>query len=146
MNKLSYKLLRPGARAPERATPGSAGYDLYALLDRPVVIMPNKIAMIPTGIAIAIADKNTAAFIYARSGLASKYGITLANSVGVIDSDYRGEIMVPLINHGDTPFTINTGDRFAQMVISKVMLPEFCENQDTFDSTERGTGGFGSTG
>ena len=141
---LKVKILREGAIIPKRATEESAGLDLSALLENPITINPHEIAKIPTGIAIEL-EKGFAGLIYPRSGLATKHGISLANCVGVIDSDYRGEILVAIINHSDKPFTINSGERIAQLVVSPVILPEI-EITDNLNSTERGAGGFGSTG
>jgi len=141
---LKVKILREGAIIPKRATEESAGLDLSALLKNPITIDPHEIAKIPTGIAIEL-EKGFAGLIYPRSGLATKHGISLANCVGVIDSDYRGEILVAIINHSDKPFTINSGERIAQLVVSPVILPEI-EITDNLNSTERGAGGFGSTG
>ena len=135
--KLKIKRIRDGAVIPKRATAESAGLDLSAHLDGEAV-------KIPTGIAIGL-ETGTVGLVYPRSGLASKYGITLANCVGVIDSDYRGEILVPVTNHSAVPFTIHHGDRIAQLVISPVLLPEV-EEAEELDETERGAGGFGSTG
>ncbi len=142
---LKIKKLKENAAVPKRATIGSAGYDLSACTDTDITINPGEIRMIPTGIAVAIDTENAAMMIYPRSGLASKHGIALANCVGVIDSDYRGEIGVPLINHGREPFTIINGMRIAQMVITPILLPDI-QIADTLDETDRNTGGFGSTG
>ncbi len=141
---LRIKILKNGASLPKRATEESAGLDLSALLENPVTINPREIVKIPTGIAIEL-EKGFAGLVYPRSGLSTKHGISLANCVGVIDSDYRGEILVAVINHSDTPFTINSGERIAQLVITPVMLPEI-EITDNLNDTERGAGGFGSTG
>lgn len=141
---MKIKLLKDGAKVPERATSGSAGYDLCACVESPVVINKGDIAIIPTGIAIS-ADKNTAVMIYARSGLASKKGIALANGVGVVDSDYRGEICVALINNGREDFIVENGMRIAQMVVTPVIIEDMTVT-DTLTETERGEGGFGSTG
>ena len=119
--------------------------DLYACLDLDVVLKPGERALIPTGIAIALPDSSYVAYIYARSGLAIKNGITLSNCVGVVDSDYRGEIKVGLVNLSDKDYTVTSGDRIAQMVIAPVIIPEISE-VDELDETERGAGGFGSTG
>lgn len=143
MDTLSVKRLTDTARLPMRQTPGSAGYDLYADVEE-LTIQPGEICRIPTGIAIAIGDIHAAAFIYARSGIASKFGISPANCVGVIDSDYRGEIQVPLMNHGKEPFVIRRGDRIAQLLFAPVFLPELLECE-SLDETARGAGGFGST-
>lgn len=145
MSVLKIKKLRKNAKIPYRATPGSAGMDLYACLDEAVTIAPQKIAVIPTGIALALESADYAALIYARSGLAIKHGIAPANCVGVVDSDYRGEVCVGLINQTDAPYTVAPGERIAQMVIAPVELPEI-EVVDELDDTARGTGGFGSTG
>lgn len=136
--------MRDGALIPKRATAESAGLDLSAFLDQDTVIHPGEIVKIPTGIAIGL-EVGTVGLVYPRSGLSSKYGITLANCVGVIDSDYRGEILVPVINHSSSPFTIHNGDRIAQLVVSPILLPEI-EEATELNETERGTGGFGSTG
>lgn len=130
---------------PFYATQGSAGMDLSACLDEPVLIKKGEIKLIPTGIAISLPSNEYVAYIYARSGLACKKGICLANSVGVIDSDYRGEIKCALINLGQEDFTVNHGDRIAQLVIAPVCIADIKEC-DTLDDTERGAGGFGSTG
>lgn len=130
---------------PSYATPGSAGMDLHACVKEPIVIKPRQIYNIPTGIAIHINDSNVGGFVFPRSGLASKHGISLVNAVGVIDSDYVGEIICPMINLSETDYTVNPGDRIAQIVF----LPVYCANlilTDELQSTERGTGGFGSTG
>ena len=119
--------------------------DLYACIDEPVVLAPGKLVKIPTGIAIELADSGLAAFLFARSGLGVKHGITLANSVGVVDSDYRGEVCVGLCNVSDEPYTIEPGERVAQMVIMPVACAEFMEVSELGD-TERGAGGFGSSG
>ncbi len=145
MKELKIKKVRPEAKLPFRATEGSAGCDLYACISEPIVLKKGETAVIPTGIAIGIDDPHYAAFIYARSGLAIKHGIGLLNSVGVIDSDYRGEICVGVINQIDTPYEIKPFERIAQMVIEPVALPQFKEVRD-LDETERGAGGFGSTG
>lgn len=145
MSLLKVKKLNPNAKIPQRATEGSAGMDLYACIEEPVVIRPHERAMIPTGIAIALESPHYAALIYARSGLAIKKGIAPANCVGVVDSDYRGEVCVGLLNSSEEPFTVEPFERIAQMVISPVELPEI-EEADSLDETERGAGGFGSTG
>lgn len=142
---LSIKKLKPNAVIPQRATEGSAGYDLFACIDGRVVIEPNQIVKIPVGIALDMDTNDICVMIYARSGLASKFGITLANSVGVVDSDYRGEIIVPLINLGKEPYTVEPLQRIAQMVITPIILPELSES-DNLSDTERGINGFGSTG
>ena len=130
---------------PQRATTGSAGMDLAACMDEKITIAPRKLVKIPTGIAIALPGPEYVALVYARSGLGIKHGIALSNGVGVIDSDYRGEIQVGLTNLSDKPYTIHPGDRIAQLVVTPVVLPQL-EWVEELDDTERGTGGFGSTG
>lgn len=129
---------------PVYKTEGSAGADITALLSEPVVIKPFKRAIIPTGLSFSI-PKGYEVQIRPRSGLAAKNGVTVLNTPGTIDSDYRGEIKVILINLGDENFTVNNGDRIAQMVVQKVEQASF-EIVDNLDETERGSGGFGSTG
>ncbi len=131
--------------APFYATAGSAAMDLHACLDDPVVIPAGGQATIPTGIAIALPSADYVALIFARSGLGVKFGVTPANCVGVIDSDYRGEIVVGLRNAGGAGYTVWPGDRIAQMAILPVVQAEL-EMVDELDATERGAGGFGSTG
>ena len=143
--QLKIKKLRDSARIPCRATDGAAGMDLYACLDEPLTLAPGQLAIVPTGIAIELPDNSCAAFLYARSGLGVKHGICLSNGVGVIDSDYRGEICVGLCNVSDKPYVIAPEERVAQMVIAPVLLPEIVES-DALSGTERGAGGFGSTG
>lgn len=147
--KLKIKAVSPKiGRAlpwPQRATAGSAGMDLAACIDEAVTIAPRQLVKIPTGIAIALPGPEYAALIFARSGLGVKHGIALSNGVGVIDSDYRGEIMVGLTNLSDVPYTIHPGDRVAQLVVTPVALPEL-ERVEELDDTGRGAGGFGSTG
>ncbi len=145
MKELRIKKVRENAKLPTRGTVGSAGMDLYACIDEPITLNGGDKAVIPTGIAIGLDNPNFAAFVYARSGLAIKHGIGLLNSVGVIDSDYRGEICVGVINQLKEPYTIQPFERIAQMVIAPVALPELVE-VDELDDTDRGTGGFGSTG
>ena len=145
MKELKIKRVRENAKLPTRATTGSAGMDLYACIDEPITLNGGDKAVIPTGIAIGVDNPNFAAFVYARSGLAIKRGIGLLNSVGVIDSDYRGEICVGVINQLKESYTIEPFERIAQMVIQPVALPELIEVDD-LDETDRGAGGFGSTG
>ena len=144
MERLLVKLLRDNAALPARVTAGSVGYDVSACTDDEVVIMPGETKMIDSGFAIAL-ESGFAAFIYARSGLGIKHGMIPANCVGVIDSDYRGEVIVGLKNTSEKPFTVNNGDRIAQMVITCCELPELviCEE---LGETLRSDGGFGSTG
>lgn len=140
---LRVKKLDAAAQLPVRATPGSAGYDLCAL--EQVTLLPRQIARVRTGIAIAIGDPGMVGLIYARSGLATKHGVAPINCVGVIDSDYRGELQVPLTNHGPRPFVIQPGDRIAQLVLAPVFTPAIQEVAE-LDETLRGENGFGSTG
>ena len=144
MEKLAIKRIVPNAKLPARKTAGSVGYDIAACLSGDVVIAPGETCLVGTGIAIAL-DPGYAAFIYARSGLGIKNGIIPANCVGVIDSDYRGEIVVGLKNTSDELFRVSDGDRIAQMVVAKCELPEL-ELSSDLDDTPRGVGGFGSTG
>jgi len=130
---------------PFYATEGSAGMDLKAVLEEDVVLEPLERALIPTGIAISLPGPQYGAFLFARSGLASKHGITLANCVGVVDSDYTGEIKVALVNLSNKPYTISNGERIAQMVIMEVSKANFNVVAD-LEKTKRGSGGFGSTG
>ena len=145
MKELKIKKVRENAKLPTRATTGSAGMDLYACIDEPITLKKGDKVVIPTGIAIGLDDPHYAAFIYARSGLAIKHGIGLLNSVGVIDSDYRGEICVGVIKQTDPEYTIEPFERIAQMVIQPVALPEIVE-VESLDETDRGAGRFGSTG
>lgn len=142
---LKIKRLSPKAIIPKNATSGSAGMDLYACIDEDIILYPGKRELVSTGIAIALPSPDYVAYIFARSGLAVKSGITLSNCVGVIDSDYRGEIKVGLVNLSDQPYTIKSGERISQMVISPVIMPSITE-VDELDETERAAGGFGSTG
>ena len=142
---VDIKLTR-GARVPEYATSGSAAVDLRAALEGgSVTIEPRGRARIPTGISISSGRDDVVAVIAGRSGLGAKHGISLANGIGVIDSDSRGEISVTLANNSDVPCTVNDGDRVAQMMFLPVMHADFCVT-DSLDETERGAGGFGSTG
>ena len=143
--KLKIKKLREDAKIPFRATQGSAGMDLSACIEEPVTIKPGDLALIPTGIAIELPSEQYVAYIFARSGLGIKHGICLSNGVGVIDSDYRGEVCVGLCNVSHKEYTITPGERVAQMVISPVSLMPVCEVEE-LSGTERGEGGFGSTG
>ena len=130
---------------PYYATPGSAAMDLHACVDAPVAIPTRGRAVIPTGIAIALPSPDYVALVFARSGLGIKHGIAPANCVGVIDSDYRGEILVGLQNSGDADFTVQPGDRIAQLMVVPVIQAQI-EMADELDETQRGSGGFGSTG
>ena len=142
--KLKVKKLNPKAKIPSYQTNGSAGADLCALLESPVTIEPNQTVLIPTGLSFAIPE-GYGGFVFARSGLASKKGLAPANKVGVIDSDYRGELMVALHNHGKEAQTVLPEDRIAQFVIMPILQADFLL-VDTLEETERGAGGFGSTG
>ena len=141
---VSVKLLDPRARLPAYGSADAAGADLYALTGGPVAIAPGETALIRTGIAVAV-PRGYVGLVYARSGLACKRGIAPANKVGVIDADYRGEVMVYLHNHGAEPQTVENGDRIAQLVITPYLTAQF-QVMDELDDTQRGTGGFGSTG
>ncbi|MBQ8960141.1 MAG: dUTP diphosphatase [Ruminococcus sp.] len=143
--KLTFKKLDNRAVIPSRATKWSAGLDLCACLDEPVELLPGQIKMIPTGLTAQTDENDVALLIYPRSGLASKHGISLANCVGVVDSDYRGAWFVPLINNSSSPFTVEHGMRIAQLIPTRVLFPEV-EVSDTLTETERGAGGFGSSG
>ena len=131
--------------APFYASAGAAAMDLHACVDEPVTIPAGGRAVIPTGIAIALPSAQYVALVFARSGLGIKHGIAPANCVGVIDSDYRGEILVGLQNSGDTDFTVRPGDRIAQLMITPVVQATI-QMVDNLDQTQRGAGGFGSTG
>ena len=144
MESIAVKILREGAILPTYGSPEAAGADLYACLTEPVVIEPGKTAFIPTGFAMAV-PKGCAGLIYARSGLACKRGLAPANKVGVVDSDYRGEILVALHNHGGIPQTVEHGERVAQFVITPVLMPVY-EVAESLSDTARDQGGFGSTG
>ncbi len=144
MAPIRVKYLREGAKLPAYGTSQAAGADLHACLPDSVTIAPGATAFIPTGIALEVPE-GCAGLIYARSGLACKRGLAPANKVGVIDSDYRGEICVALYNHGTEPQTIQNGERIAQFLITPVLTPEYCA-VDVLSDTDRGTGGFGSTG
>ena len=130
---------------PQYATPGSAGLDLRALLDAPVTIQPGETILVKTGLAIHIGDPNYAAVILPRSGMGHKKGIVLGNLVGLIDSDYQGELMISTWNRGQTAFTLEPYERLAQLVILPVVQAQF-NLVDNFEESERGAGGFGSTG
>ncbi len=147
MNKINVKikLLRDGVVMPEYATDGSAAVDLRSAADSDIVIAPGERKMIPTGIAISPESTGVVAILCARSGLSSKHGISLANGIGVIDSDYRGEISAVLRNNSDTPYTVTVGERIAQLMFMPVYTAKLIE-VDELDETLRGEGGFGSTG
>lgn len=144
MAKVKFTKLNPNAMVPTYGTQCAAGADLYALPDENVVIKSGETVLVHTGIAMQIPD-GYAGFIFARSGIATKRGLAPANKVGVIDSDYRGEIMVALHNHSDKEQEIASGERIAQMVIMPYIKADFCESEN-LDETDRAAGGFGSTG
>jgi len=145
MATLRIRRLDPRAQMPHRATEGSAGMDLHAVLDEPLCVQPGARVSVPTGIAIGLPSAESVGLVYARSGLAIKHGLALSNGVGVIDSDYTGEIRVGLVNLSDTAYMIEPGERIAQLVIAPVLLPEL-EEVEQLEATQRGAGGFGSTG
>ncbi len=145
METLKIKKVHENAVIPHRATEGSAGLDLCACMDEPLTLAGGETALIPTGLAIALPSAQYGAFVFARSGLSIKHGIGLLNSVGVIDSDYRGEIKVGVINQIKEPYTVQPGERIAQLVVMPVSVMPVEEAAD-LDETERGAGGFGSTG
>ncbi len=147
--KLQYRVLDPrlgdNIPLPHYATEGSAGLDLRAMVKEPLTLEPGDTQLLPTGMAIYISDPGYAGMILPRSGLGHKHGIVLGNLVGLIDSDYQGELMVSCWNRGQQPFTIEPGERIAQLVIVPVMQVQL-EQVDTFTGTERGSGGFGHSG
>ncbi|OGT29982.1 MAG: deoxyuridine 5'-triphosphate nucleotidohydrolase [Gammaproteobacteria bacterium RIFCSPHIGHO2_12_FULL_35_23] len=143
--KILNKQIGTNLPLPAYATAGSAGLDLRACLETPLELQPGETKLIPTGIAIHIADPGLAAYILPRSGLGHKHGIVLGNLVGLIDSDYQGEIMISCWNRSQTAFTIQPGDRIAQLVIVPVLQVKF-EVVDQFNQSQRGTGGFGHSG
>jgi dUTP pyrophosphatase len=147
MKTIDVKILHPRMKdqLPAYATPGSAGLDLRACIDAPITIEPGTTHLIPTGLAIHVADPAYAALILPRSGLGHKHGIVLGNLVGLIDSDYQGELMISTWNRGQTAFVLNPLERLAQLVIVPVAQVGF-NLVDDFTSSERGAGGFGSTG
>lgn len=144
MNPIAVKKLRAGATLPSYGSAEAAGADLYACLEAPLTVEPGQTVWIPTGLALEV-PKGCAGLVYARSGIACKRGLAPANKVGVIDSDYRGEITVVLHNHGDQPQTIGHGERIAQLIITPVLTPAYEEVEELTD-TQRGSGGFGSSG
>lgn len=144
MDPIRVKKLRSGAILPTYGSAEAAGADLYACLEEPIVIRPGESAFVPTGLAMEL-PKGCAGLIYARSGLACKRGLAPANKVGVVDSDYRGEFMVVLHNHGTEAQEIAHGERIAQLVITPILTPHYAEVSELTD-TQRSAGGFGSTG
>jgi len=149
MHKLQAKILDPRLGTdfplPAYATSGSAGLDLRAMLQADTTLQPGQTLLIPTGLSIHIADPNLAALVLPRSGLGHKHGIVLGNLVGLIDSDYQGELMVSCWNRGQTSFNIAIGERIAQLMLVPVIQAQF-ELVNEFDSNERGAGGFGHSG
>lgn len=142
--KIAVKKLRENAIMPTFGSLGAAGADLYACLVSPVTVAPGETAFIPTGLAMEL-PVGYVGLVYARSGLACKRGLAPANKVGVIDSDYRGEFIVALHNHGTESQTVAPGERIAQLVVTPILMPEYVET-DSLSATQRGEGGFGSTG
>lgn len=147
MHRIDVKILDPRLHddPPHYATPGSAGLDLRACLEAPLTLAPGQTTLVRTGIAIHLADPGLAAMILPRSGLGHKHGIVLGNLVGLIDSDYQGEVMVSLWNRGQADFVLNPLERIAQLVVVPVLQVAF-NVVDEFPESERGEGGFGSTG
>ena len=147
MKTIDIKILDPRMKdqLPAYATPGSAGLDLRACLDAPLTIAPGETVLVPTGLAIHIGDPGYAAMILPRSGMGHKNGIVLGNLVGLIDSDYQGQLMVSTWNRGQSAFTLQPMDRLAQLIVVPVLQVGF-NIVDEFDTSERGAGGFGSTG
>ena len=144
MSVIPVKKLRPNAILPTYGSAEAAGADLYACLEEEISIAPGETYFVPTGLALEV-PRGCAGLIYARSSMGAKRGLAPANKVGVIDSDYRGEVRVVLLNHGSQPQTIQPGERIAQMIITPVLTPVYEEVEDLSD-TDRGAGGFGSTG
>lgn len=142
---VTFKKLDDRAQIPAYATSGSAAADLCAVLDEPMTVAPMQRVLVPTGLAMSLPSAEMVALVYARSGLSIKHGLCMANGVGVIDSDYRGELKVPLVNLGADAYTIQPGERVAQLCIAPVYLASFAV-ADSLDETQRGAGGFGSTG
>ena len=144
MDNIPVKRLRPGASLPAYGSAGAAGADLTACIEAPMVIEPGQTAFVPTGIAMEV-PAGCAGLVYARSGMACKQGLAPANKVGVIDSDYRGEILVALHNHGTQARTVEPGQRIAQLLITPVLTPAY-EWTESLTDTDRNAGGFGATG
>lgn len=149
MQTIQVKILDPRMGTefplPEYATRGSAGLDLRACIDAPIALTTEQSVLVDTGLSVYIADPNLAAMIIPRSGLGHRHGVVLGNSVGLIDSDYQGPLMVSCWNRSDTPYTIQPGERIAQLVIVPVVQAQFTI-VDAFEQTDRGEGGFGHTG
>ncbi len=144
MNTIRVKKLHPNAKIPTYGSSEAAGADLYACLEEEVTIQPGEIFWVPTGIALEV-PKGCAGLVYARSSMGAKRGLAPANKVGVVDSDYRGEVKVVLLNHSKVPQTLQPGERVAQFVITPVLQPVY-EEVEELTNTGRGSGGFGSTG
>ena len=144
MNSVRVKKLHPNAVLPTYGSAEAAGADLYACLEEAVTIAPGEVYRVPTGIALEV-PKGCAGLVYARSSMGAKRGLAPANKVGVVDSDYRGEVKVVLLNHSNQPQTLQPGERVAQFVITPVLQPVYEEVEELTD-TDRGQGGFGSTG
>ncbi|MFR0950299.1 MAG: dUTP diphosphatase [Ruminococcus callidus] len=142
---ISVQKLRPHAQIPKRATAQSAGYDLYALPEEPLTIQPQEICKGASPASRGSVPSGRCPVHLPSLGLSTKHGITLINSVGLVDSDYRGELLIPLINHGSEPFTVEAGMRIAQLVVLPILTPELKE-VTRLDTTERGAGGFGASG
>lgn len=149
MKKIELKIIDPRIGAefplPAHATPGAAGMDLRACIDAPIECQPGETLLIPSGVAVHIADPSLAAVVLPRSGLGHKHGIVLGNLVGLIDSDYQGQIFISVWNRGEPPFVINPGERIAQLVFLPVVQVDF-ELVDEFEQSQRSVGGFGHTG
>jgi len=147
MHRIDVRILDPRLKdaPPHYATPGSAGLDLRACIDQPLVLEPGQTELVPSGLAIHLADPGLAAMILPRSGLGHKHGIVLGNLVGLIDSDYQGQVFVSVWNRGQKPFTLEPLERMAQLVVVPVLQVAF-NVVDSFDASSRGEGGFGSTG
>jgi dUTP pyrophosphatase len=142
---ISFKLLSPLAKVPVYATEGASACDIFSANEEPIVIPAGEIRLIPTGFAMEGAPNDVTILLFARSGLASKHGIALANGVGVIDPDYRGEVKAALINNSTADYTVMPGDRIAQMMFVPIIRPQFAVT-DSLSETQRGDGGFGHTG
>ena len=143
--KLFIKKTNPNALLPKRCSDQAAGYDLATCLEQPLTLKVGETGKIPTGISVQPEESDVALLLYPRSSLATKYGITFPNSVGVIDSDYRGEIFVAMTNSGSSDYTFTHNERIAQLIVTPIIVPEIVETEVLTD-TARGTGGFGSTG
>lgn len=141
---MKFRIISKSGKIPKYETVGSAGFDIAAYLEEPLTLLPGERALVPTGLYFEL-PQGYEAQVRARSGLAIKFGIGLVNGVGTVDSDYRGELKIPMINWGEEPFIINDGDRVAQVVISQYQQAEL-QLTDQLNNTDRGSGGFGHTG